>query len=107
VSELQRRLAADFVIIVVGVLVALGVDAAWEAREERVREAAYLRQLRVDLSATADTLVEMIKVDSLARASADRALEALNATPLPPSRWRPGSSQRPILRRRSTRPWAP
>lgn len=84
-SELQRRLAADFVIIVVGVLVALGVDAAWEAREERVRKAAYLGQLRADLSATADTLVEMIKVDSVARERADRALEALNSTRLPPS----------------------
>lgn len=84
-SELQRRLAADFVIIVVGVLVALGVDAAWEAREERVREAAYLGQLRADLSVTADTLVAAIEVDSLAREGADRALDALNSTRLPPS----------------------
>jgi hypothetical protein len=77
-------LAAEFVVIEVGVLVALGVDAARDAREDRVREDAYLRQLQTDLSMTADSLAEAIAVDRLARESADRAILALGASPLPP-----------------------
>jgi hypothetical protein len=49
-----KRLAAEFIVIVVGVLVALGVDAARGAWEDQARVAAYLRQLRADLSVTAE-----------------------------------------------------
>lgn len=83
--SLWRRLAAEFVVIVVGVLVALGVDAAWGARQDRVRGATYLRQLQADLSTRADALAEAISVDQRARDGADRALAALNASPLPPA----------------------
>lgn len=80
-----RRLAAEFVVIVVGVLVALGVDAARDARADRVREATYLGQLQADLSETADHLAEAISVDQRARDGADRLTVALNASGLPPS----------------------
>lgn len=80
-----RRLAAEFVVIVVGVLMALAVDAARDARSDRLREATYLRQLQADLSVTADDLAEAIAVDRHARDGADRAITALNASPLPPS----------------------
>lgn len=82
---LWRRLAAEFVVIVIGVLVALGVDAARDAREEQVRATAYLRQLRADLAATEDLLAEAISVDERARDGADRAIQALNSYRLPPS----------------------
>jgi hypothetical protein len=79
-----RRLLAEFAVIVTGVLVALGVEAARETRVERNREAAYLQQLRADLTATSDSLTKAIAVEERARASADRAIEALNSARLPP-----------------------
>lgn len=82
---MARRLAAEFVVIVVGVLVALGVDAARDARSDRLREATYLQQLHADLLATAEDLDEAISVDRRARDGADRAITALNAATLPPS----------------------
>lgn len=82
---LWQRLGAEFAVVVVGVLVALAVDAAREARDDRVREAAYVRQLQADLSATAEELTEAISVDLRAREGADRAIEAIDAPPLPPS----------------------
>ena len=80
-----RRLAAEFAVIVVGVLVALAVDAAREARDERTQEAVYLEQLRADLAATADSLAKAISVEQRARQSADRAISALNSIRLPAS----------------------
>lgn len=80
---LGRRLAAEFVVIVVGVLVALAVDAAREARAERMLEAGYLHQLAADLSATAVELEEAISVDGRALEGADRAIRGLNARTLP------------------------
>ncbi|MDT8340793.1 MAG: hypothetical protein RQ751_04705 [Longimicrobiales bacterium] len=79
-----RRWLAEFVVIVVGVLVALGVDAAREAREERAREAAYLEQLHADLTTTADSLRAAIAVEETARAGGDRLLDALDGGELPP-----------------------
>ena len=81
--SLGRRLAAEFVVIVVGVLVALGVDAAREARQERVREAAYLGQLESDLAATAEALAEAIAEDELALENAQRAAGGLASARLP------------------------
>lgn len=83
--SLWRRLAAEFVVIVVGVLVALGVDAARDAREDRVREAAYLAQLRIDLAATAASLAEAISVDERARDGADEAIRTLDGSRRLPS----------------------
>jgi hypothetical protein len=80
-----RRLAAEFIVIVAGVLIALGVDAARDAHVDQVRADAYLRQLRTDLSVTAAGLAEAISVDQRARDGADRAIEAFNSPRLPPS----------------------
>ncbi len=79
-----RRLLAEFVVIVVGVLVALGVDAARDRREERVRADAYLRQLRADLMVTSEALIDGIEVEERARGGADRAVQAINSSSLPP-----------------------
>lgn len=80
---LWQRLGAEFVVVVVGVLVALAVDAARDARDDRVREAAYVRQLQADLLATDAGLTEAISVDERARTGADRAIEAINSPRLP------------------------
>lgn len=45
------KLGAEFVVIVMGVLVALGVDATWEVRSERRQETDYYRSLAQDVRA--------------------------------------------------------
>lgn len=80
-----RRPAAEFVVIVAGVLVALAVDAARDARQDHVRATGYLQQLRADLSTTDEALTEAITVDERARVGADRMIQALNARRLPTS----------------------
>lgn len=51
-QEGLRWFLPEFLVIVVGVLVALGIDAWWDERADREREAAYLDQLAADLSTT-------------------------------------------------------
>jgi hypothetical protein len=47
-----RWFAAQFVVVVAGVLVALALNAWWQERRDRARERIYLQQLVVDLAAT-------------------------------------------------------
>jgi hypothetical protein len=82
---LGRRLAAEFVVIVAGVLVALAVDAARDARQDHVRATGYLQQLRADLSTTSGALTAAITIDERARDGADRMIQALNSPRLPRS----------------------
>jgi hypothetical protein len=44
------RLGGEFFVIVLGVLVALGVDSLWEERGERAREAEYYRAISEELA---------------------------------------------------------
>lgn len=53
---LVLRLAAEFVVIVIGVLVALGVDAWSEERAAKVREVELLESLATDLRGSLATL---------------------------------------------------
>jgi hypothetical protein len=46
------RLIAEGAVIVVSILLAFGVDAWWDARQERAREESYLGQLAEDLEST-------------------------------------------------------
>jgi hypothetical protein len=78
------RLFAEFGVIVVGVLFALGVDAAWESREDGIRLEAYLRQLESDLQATDGPLGEAISLDSTVVANAVELERGLNARPQAP-----------------------
>lgn len=77
------RLAAEFAVIVVGVLVALGVDAAREAHNDRQREEVYLQQLRADLATTAQGLASAISMEQAAVDAADRVIAGLNVAELP------------------------
>jgi hypothetical protein len=69
------RLAAEFMVIVIGVLVALGVDSWAANRRERVQEADYLERLLDDVRFD---LQELAAVDSTSRAGLD-ASRQLNA----------------------------
>ena len=64
-----RWFAAEFLVVVTGVLVALGLQAFYERSQDRRRETAYLQQLAAELRATEAT---MITADSFT-ASGDRA----------------------------------
>lgn len=76
------RLAAELIVIVVGVLIALAVDAGWEARQERARLATYLSQIRSDLLATDADLQDAIVADSLVRFGSGQLELGLNAQPI-------------------------
>ena len=51
-----RWFAAEFLVVVTGVLVALAVQAAYQGGQDRQRERAYLQQLAAELRATGATM---------------------------------------------------
>ena len=80
-----RWFAAEFLVVVTGVLVALALNAWWEARQDQLRERAYLSQLRADLNDNRERLEESIRLEELTRNGAIAALNALNRPgPVPP-----------------------
>lgn len=79
-SRLDWRAAAgEVALVVVGVLIALAVDAWWEGRGDRERERAYLRQLLSDVRATEERLEESISRDSVTVARVTRFMDAAHA----------------------------
>ena len=72
-----RRWAAEFVLIVAGVSVALGADSVWEWRQDRQREAEYLAQLSEDLDENAGRLRAAIELEESQRRAAITAFEAV------------------------------
>jgi len=68
----------EFLVIVAGVLVALGAQAWWEGRQDREHELQYKRQLQADLGEQARRLERAIAEDSLASAAAGRLLYILH-----------------------------
>jgi hypothetical protein len=54
----RTRLLAEFIVISLGVLMALAADAAWDERGESIQEADYLVALRIELAAASDELAE-------------------------------------------------
>jgi hypothetical protein len=55
-----RWFGAEFLVVVTGVLVALVLNAWWGARQDRVRELAYLREIDRDLESTDSSLVRAL-----------------------------------------------
>lgn len=81
-----RGALREFMVIVAGVLAALGAQAWWENRQEREREHAYLVQLFADTRENERRLAEAIAEDSvsgLATARTLTALEGSGPTPAP------------------------
>ena len=52
------RVAVEGVAIILSILLALGIDAAWDARQERAREREYLTALRVEMVLASEELSE-------------------------------------------------
>lgn len=80
----MRWFAAEFLVVVTGVLVALALNAWWQGREDTARERAYLQQLSLDLDtneqlarSTLDYMSERLQMGS-------RLLDATRSRPLPP-----------------------
>jgi hypothetical protein len=79
------RPIAEFAVIVVGVLVALAVDAAWEARQEAARLDTYLLRLEADLQESHRELDEAVTADSLVMASAYSFIAGITSEPMAPA----------------------
>ena len=87
-SVIVRRLAAEFVVIVVGVLVAFAVDD-WQAGVERQRAALRLiGGMESDITATVEDLREAA-ASAAVRRDALVELLRLAGQPLPPDGWVP------------------
>ncbi len=69
-----RRLGAEFLVIVTGVLMALGVQAWWDGQVERGDEVEALRNLRDDFTETAELLESAGATHLRIRGSATRLL---------------------------------
>lgn len=100
-----RWFAAEFMVVVTGVLVALALGAWWQERDNRQREAAYLLQLVADLATTEQELGEVREFHiqgALAAARVGHAfwkLEPPTLDELAADLWRPFRStrERPVL----------
>ena len=75
--------ASEFVVVVAGILVALGLQAWWQNRQDSSRSAEYQQQVLSDVRVTERTLRRSIVIDR-ARYSATRLLStALYASDIP------------------------
>ena len=71
------RLIAEFAVIVIGILVALGVDEWREAVGEREGEVQYVERLVQDLLADSSTMARAISVGQSKMTSLDSVMQAL------------------------------
>lgn len=62
-KEGLRWFGAEFLVVVAGILVALGLQAWWQDRQDAFRGAEYQQQILSDVRATERTLRESIAVD--------------------------------------------
>jgi hypothetical protein len=67
------RLGSEFVVIVIGVLVALAVDAAWEARQERAMELELVDAVSTELSSNIALLDQTLASAARAHDNLERA----------------------------------
>ena len=79
------RLTAEFLVIVVGVLVALAVDAMVERREERRRERAYIEELRVEVDGLGEILESIVESGTALRETQQKVIDGLAAPVIPPA----------------------
>ncbi len=71
------RIAAEGIVIVGSILLALWVDALWQNRGDRIEEAAYLEALLDDLDETRRGVRQATDIYRLAVASADEILRVV------------------------------
>lgn len=77
------RLLAEFVVIVVGVLVALAVDAMVDRNEARNREQTYIAELRVEVADLEKTLQGIVENQDEVRETQQRLIDGLASQVLP------------------------
>ena len=92
-----RRAVSEIAFIVTGVLIAIAANGWWQARQDRSREAVYLRQLLADTRENERQILTAILQDSLLRERTIRMLQVFRSRmPLPPVdsivRWHQWSS---------------
>ena len=78
-----RYAVRETALIVVGVLIALDVNAWWSQREDRRDERRYLAQLRDDASANEAILLSSLAEDSASLAALIRFSDALTTGHIP------------------------
>jgi hypothetical protein len=78
----MRTMMSEFVVIVLGVLVALGLESAWQDRQDRAREASMIRDLAVEFRRNRELLVGDLDRNRARMEAADewRAAEAAVGT---------------------------
>jgi hypothetical protein len=77
--------ASEFLVVVAGILVALGLQAWWQNRQDSSRGAEYQQQILSDVRATERTLRDSIVIDQ-AHYSATKLLSAALYAPAVPTR---------------------
>jgi hypothetical protein len=77
------RLAGEFAIIVCGVLVALGLEATWQARQDRVRESEIIQDLIEEFQANRVRLLSDIEVNRASLAAAEGLERMPSSSSLP------------------------
>lgn len=75
--------AAEFLVVVAGILVALGLQAWWKSREDSARSAEYQQQILSDVRATERTLRESMEIDRVHYSSTKLLSTALYASDTP------------------------
>jgi len=80
-----RWFAAEFLVVVAGILVALGLQAWWQDRQDSSRGADYQKQILSDVRATERSLRESIVIDQ-AHYAANRLLSTALYAPDGPTR---------------------
>ena len=81
-SPWPRRLRwffAEIIVVVAGILLALGLQSWWQGRENAVRATAYQQQILADARLTRDTYTKAIAIDKELRAATARLSEALRS----------------------------
>lgn len=75
-----RKSAAEFLLIVTGVLAALTVDAWWQGRLDNQREHQYLEQIEADVGSNHERLQEALELEQDQLQRAQSMLAALRGT---------------------------
>ena len=79
-----RWFAAEYLIVVLGVLTAVALNAWWEGRQDTATEAAYLHQIAADLDTTVALMENLDDELASSERAADRLFESFRAPePLP------------------------
>lgn len=79
------RLGAELIVILVGVLLALGVDAAWDVRQDQRRAEAYLDQLRTEVGVTRADVEQAVQREGRVAHYSAAVLRGVYEMPRPPS----------------------